>query len=171
MTTRKHTTSRSNPRVFSNVPAPLRRAFTLLEVLIVVVVLGILAGIVVPQVTQASSTARMSAAQSSLATFRAGIASFRASAVIAGTAPYPTLAELTTAGAIVAGDVPANPFNDSRVVQAVSQAQANARSVTGNAGWNYYVDNASTPPVAIIYLNSADTVINNAGASVPANTL
>jgi general secretion pathway protein G len=149
----------------------LGRGFTLLEVMIVVVVLGILAAIVVPNFTHANDIARMSAAQNSLATFRAGIASFRANAVIAGTAAYPTLAELTTVGTVVAGDVPANPFTEHTTVQSVTQAEALARSVTGTAGWNYYVDNASLPPVAIIYINSTDTVTNNAGVDVPANTL
>lgn len=149
----------------------IRRGFSLLEVLIVVLVLGILAGIVVPQAGQASQTAKESSAKSSLATFRAGIASFRANAVLAGGAPYPTVAQLSTAETVVSGELPANPFNESRLVQVVSQSQAAARSVSGSAGWNYYVDNSATPPVAIIYLNSNQTVTNNAGESVTANQL
>jgi prepilin-type N-terminal cleavage/methylation domain-containing protein len=151
---------------------PLRRAFSMLEVLIVVVVLGILAGIVVPNVTQASATARAASAQNSLATYRAGIAAFRSSAVLAGTAPYPTLAQLTTPDLVVAGsDLPANPLNDSRVVQAATQAQAASRAVFGSAGWNYYVDNAANPPVAILYMNSSEQVVDTAGVSRAASSL
>jgi len=46
------------------------RAFTLVEVLIVVVVLGILAAIVIPQFSDASSDARVSALTTNLATIR-----------------------------------------------------------------------------------------------------
>lgn len=46
------------------------RAFTLIEILIVVVILGILAAIVVPQFTQASDDAELSAAKTQLQTVR-----------------------------------------------------------------------------------------------------
>jgi general secretion pathway protein G len=46
------------------------RAFTLIEILIVVVILGILAAIVVPQFTQASDDAELSSAKTQLQTVR-----------------------------------------------------------------------------------------------------
>jgi general secretion pathway protein G len=46
------------------------KAFTLVEILIVVIILGILAAIVIPQFTQASNDARISALQSDLQTCR-----------------------------------------------------------------------------------------------------
>jgi len=46
------------------------RGFTLVEILIVVVVLGILASVVIPQFTDASSDAKLSALQTDLATVR-----------------------------------------------------------------------------------------------------
>lgn len=47
-----------------------RNAFTLVEVLIVVIVLGILAAVVVPQFTDASTDAKLSALTTNLATIR-----------------------------------------------------------------------------------------------------
>jgi len=47
-----------------------RKAFTLVEILIVVVILGILAAIVVPQFTEASGDARLSALTTDLSTVR-----------------------------------------------------------------------------------------------------
>lgn len=49
------------------------KAFTLVELLIVVIILGILAAIVVPQFTDASSNAQLSALQSNLRVIRGQI--------------------------------------------------------------------------------------------------
>jgi general secretion pathway protein G len=50
-----------------------RKGFTLVEILIVVIILGILAAIVVPQFTNASQNARESSLQSTLQTLRSQI--------------------------------------------------------------------------------------------------
>lgn len=51
----------------------VKRAFTLIEILIVVVILGILAAIVIPQFTSAADDAQMSSVQSQLQTVRSQI--------------------------------------------------------------------------------------------------
>ncbi len=150
-----------------------RRAFTLLEVTVVVVLIGIMAAVVIPKFGSVADDARSGAVQGTVAGVRSGIAGFRSKAVLSGTAPFPTLAQLTTLGTVMQTAVPANPYNNLATVQAVTLAQANARTVVGSAGWNYYVDNASTPPVAVFYANSAQatTVSNGAGAFKTANQL
>jgi general secretion pathway protein G len=50
-----------------------KKGFTLVEILIVVVILGILAAIVIPQFTNASQEAKLSALKSNLQTVRAQI--------------------------------------------------------------------------------------------------
>jgi len=50
-----------------------RSAFTLVELLIVVVILGILAAVVIPQFSDASTDARLSSLQTNLATIRGQI--------------------------------------------------------------------------------------------------
>ena len=54
-----------------------KRGFTLVEILIVVVILGILAAIVIPQFTNASQDAQVSAVKSQLQTVRSQIELFR----------------------------------------------------------------------------------------------
>lgn len=151
------------------------RAYTLLEVLIVVIIIGILAAVVVPRFAGATDEARTSSLQSILGGVRSSIASYRTRAVIAGDDPFPTLAELNTLGTVLANDLPANPFTGVSGVQSVSVAQAQARAVVNEsaAGWNYAVDNASAPPVAIFYANCDDatSVEDNGGDAVTGNEL
>ncbi len=144
----------------------LRRvqAFTLVEMLVVVLILGILAAVVVPKFASASDSARTASVQSTVGGVRAGIAAFRTRAVIAGEDPFPTLAELTTVGTVMQDKIAANPFTGIGGVQAVTQGQAEARTVVGTtAGWNYYVDNNASPPVAIFYANSDATSTESDG--------
>lgn len=137
----------------------LAAAFTFLEVMVVVVMIGILAAVVVPSFSGITEDAKSSSLQGTLGGVRSSIASFRAKAVLAGTAPYPTLAQLTAAGTVLQQELPVNPYSTVGGVQAVSKAQADARSVTGaqTCGWNYYVDNTTDPASAIFYANSTAT--------------
>ena len=54
-----------------------RTGFTLVEILIVVIILGILAAIVIPQFTEASSDARESSLTSNLQTLRSQLGLFK----------------------------------------------------------------------------------------------
>lgn len=152
----------------------MRRAFSLLEIMVVVIIIGILAAVVVPRFASAGDDARTASTEAVLGSARASIASFRTAAVIAGTDPFPTLQQLGD-GTVVRFDLPANPFTGVAGVQSVSRAQAMSRAVLNQnaAGWNYFVDNASDPPLAVFYANSSDqtTRTDQAGARVPANQL
>lgn len=145
-----------------------RKAFSLIEIMIVIVVLGILAAVALPRFVGATADARSTATQSVLASTRAAIAAHRTGAVIAGEDPFPTLAELGD-GSVVRFELPANPFTGVGGIQAVGQAQAASRSVsnTANAGWNYFVDNAAEPPFCVFYANTDEpTTLRNADGSI-----
>jgi prepilin-type N-terminal cleavage/methylation domain-containing protein len=160
----------SRPRL-----ATAGRAFTLVEVMVVVVILGILAAIAIPQFRGVTDDAKAAAVQGSLGGVRSAIAGYRAQQVIAGNVPFPTLAQLTTQGTVVQGEFPTNPYNNKAGVQAVTLTEATNRTVknTTTYGWNYYVDNSATPPKAIFYANSSDatTVSNGGGGTKTANQL
>ena len=152
----------------------MKRAFSLAEVVLVVVILGVLAAVAIPRFAGATEEARTSATRSAVAGVRSAIAAHRTAAVIAGEDPYPTLAELGDSTTLGFG-LPDNPFSGIGGVQSVTRSQAINRVVlnAGSAGWNYFVDNDSAPPVAIFYANSdaATTLTNEDGSSVRANEL
>lgn len=152
-----------------------RRAFTFLEVAVVIIIVGILAAMVIPRFGGVTDEARTAAAQGTLGGVRASIAGFRTARILAGGSPYPTLVELTAAGTVLDQELPPNPFTGVRGVQAVTAQQAAARTVLNPAqyGWNYYVDNATSPAAAVFYLNCEDasTVTDAAGAAMGANRL
>ncbi|MCA9294030.1 MAG: prepilin-type N-terminal cleavage/methylation domain-containing protein [Phycisphaerales bacterium] len=151
-----------------------RRAFTLIELIAVLVVLAILSGIALPKYLDYAARARASALQGALGGVRTGVASYYANASVSGTATYPTLAQLETLGTVMQEAIPVNPYNGSNDVVAATQAQAAARTIiAGGAGWAYYVDNAATPPEAVFYANTADTttVDDPSGGYFDANEL
>jgi general secretion pathway protein G len=59
------------------IPTSHRNAFTLVEILIVVIIMGILAAIVIPQFSNASQTSRTDALKEQLHTVREAIAAYR----------------------------------------------------------------------------------------------
>jgi len=157
-------------------PRPtFRRAFTFVEIMVVVVLIGIIAAIVVPRFGNITDEARTSALKSVAGGARASIAAYRTRSVISGAALYPTPAQFTTPGAVIEGPIDANPFTGVGGVQTVSAAQAAARAVLNPTqyGWNYFVDNTSVPPQAIFYANSdaATTATGSGGTVLTANQL
>ena len=117
-----------------------RSAFTLVELLIVVVILGILAAVVVPQFSDASSEAQLSSLQTNLQTIRGQLELYK----LQHSGSFPTLASFTaqmTAGTKADGTVgtafgpylqsiPNNPFNNLNDLKAAQD---------GSTGW-YYVE-------------------------------
>jgi general secretion pathway protein G len=109
-----------------------RRAFTLVELLIVVIILGILAAVVIPQFSDASDDARLSSLTTNLQTIRGQIELFKIQH-----AAYPTQANFAKDMTIEAGgygpylqSIPNNPFNNKNDVGKKDAA-------VGTTGWTY----------------------------------
>jgi general secretion pathway protein G len=141
-----------------------RQAFTLIEVLIVVVIMAILAATIIPQFTDSTKDAKASTVKFNLATLRSQIQLYRTQHN--GTNPSADLSELTTttdaSGAKGTGatfvygpylrEIPVNPFSNLKSVKTISTDPAVAADCTsGNGGgWiynattgNIWIDNAT----------------------------
>lgn len=114
-----------------------RSAFTLVELIAVIIVLAILAGVAVPKYFDYTSRAKESATKATLGATRSAIANFYAnSSFESGTARYPTIEELRTLGAVLDQPLPENPFNGSSEVRN-RRWDESAPPAGGNQGWNY----------------------------------
>ena len=121
------------------------RGFTLVEILIVVIILGILAAIVIPQFTNASNDARNSSVQSTLQSLRGQIELYKIqhsdtapdvasmwNAMLSASNPAGALGTAQTAPGFVLGPylqaAPTNPANGFSTITS---------AVNGPGGWYY----------------------------------
>lgn len=129
-----------------------KSGFTLVEILIVVVILGILAAIVIPQFTEASEEARNSSLVSDLQTVRSQIELYKIQhkdampgtvtgvdfeAAMTGYTDIDGAAQ-TGPGTNIYGPyiqkIPTNPFNN---LDTVEEEAVDTGLGGGNAGWHY----------------------------------
>lgn len=131
----------------------MARAFTLVELIAVIVILAILAGAAIPKYFDYAQKARESACKATLGSVRAGIANFYANTIVTtGTAAYPTLQQLQTLGTVMQEPIPDNPYNKSGTIQTATWETT--PPVTGNAGWNY------DPTTGRFWANSTTDSVN-----------
>jgi len=119
-----------------------RTGFTLIELIAVIVVLAILAGVALPKYFDYASQAKVSSCKGTLGGVRAGIANFYSNSALTGTPAYPTYNQLNTLGTVMQETLPANPYNNSSAIR-----NADTTWVTGNPpvsgvqGWAYDATN------------------------------
>ena len=105
-----------------------KKGFTLVEILIVVVILGILAAIVIPQFTNASQEAKLAALKSNLQTVRAQIQLFK----IQHNDQSPTVADFEAGMTVIDANgfgpylerIPNNPFTNDNTVGAPASGES-----------------------------------------------
>lgn len=116
---------------------PVARAFTLIELIAVIVVLAILSGIAIPKYIDYAAKAREASVRGTLGGVRSAIANFYANSAVNGNPTWPTLAQMQTFGAtgVMQEPIPANPYNGSAAI--ASATWATPPPVSGTHGWNY----------------------------------
>jgi general secretion pathway protein G len=142
----------------------IRKAFTLVEILIVVVILGILAAIVVPQFTSATQDSQAGNIKSQLGTLQRQIELYQAK-----NNAYPTWAGATHNGwdLLVTGgyikEAPSNPAGTGSATYTTSARKTitGAASGTGvaNQGWLF---NTTDNKVYASYFDEVNGVVTNA---------
>lgn len=119
------------------------KGFTLIELVIIIVILGILAAVAIPKYQDMSTEARQAQGRAMLGSLRSGITIFYANqAVTTGTAIWPTLAELETTGTVMAQSLPPNPYQiAANAPDSVVAGVTKGVTVGTRGGWAY---NAAT---------------------------
>jgi general secretion pathway protein G len=145
-----------------------RSAFTLIEVLIVVIIMAVLAATIIPQFSSSTNDAKDSALKFNLHSIRSQIEMYKAqhgntSPALATFANQMT--KKTDSSGVVGtgttniygpyfqGDVPANPFNNKNtLVATTATTDAEAKLVaTGDDGWLYNATSGSFFPDNVDY--------------------
>jgi len=109
-----------------------KKGFTLIELVMVIIILGVLAAIAIPKFVDLSSQAKVAATKSGLGAIRSVIAIEYAKNATSGTASFPTA--ITTA--LFADErIPTNKLNDATGVGAVTAAPDGTASSAN--GWWY----------------------------------
>ncbi len=116
-----------------------QKGFTLIELVIIIVVLGILAAVAIPRYMDITAQAKLAACKGALGGLRSGVSIFYANqAVTTGTATWPTLAQVEVPGIVMEQSIPANPYQlptnapDSIVTGVIKGAIVGTRG-----GWAY----------------------------------
>ncbi|MCK5126526.1 MAG: prepilin-type N-terminal cleavage/methylation domain-containing protein [candidate division Zixibacteria bacterium] len=115
------------------------RGFTLIELVIIIVVLGILAAIAIPKYQDISSDAKEAACRSALGGIRSGITIYYANqAVQTGNATWPGLDSLQTIGVVMQQDIPGNPYcTEANYPDSIVAGVTKGTVVGTNCGWVY----------------------------------
>jgi len=138
--------------------------FTLIEVIIIIVTLGLLATVAVVKYQDLSDEAKASACDSALAQMRSAISIYYSDrAVKTGYAQWPELDSMRMAGVVMQFSIPPNPFQaDDKAPDSIVEGVTPGVTVGDRGGWAY------KPSTGEIWANTS-TEVPESGCSPPRN--
>ncbi|MBU1318422.1 MAG: prepilin-type N-terminal cleavage/methylation domain-containing protein [candidate division Zixibacteria bacterium] len=111
--------------------------FTLIELVIIIVVLGIIAAIAVPKYQNIAIEAKESSCKGALGALRSGINIWYANQAAMGNTPtYPSIDSLSTIGVVMEQALPTNPYQ-SNAADSIVTGVTKATIVGTRGGWAY----------------------------------
>ena len=139
------------------------RGFTLIELIIVIVVLGIMAALAIPKFLGIRADARVSAVKGALGGVRSAIANYKAKQIAANqTTVTVTAAVLADGTTVMDGAMPENPYSAATTTALKSQVNtctvAKGTVDTGagiNDAWCYKQSGTGITAIAEFWANSA----------------
>lgn len=113
--------------------------FTLIELIIIIVVLGILAAVAIPKYFNMIDDAKESACKGALGGLRSGISIYYANqALQTGTAGWPAIDSLRTTGVVMEQIIPKNPYQSAdNAPDSIVTGVTRGVVVGARGGWAY----------------------------------
>ena len=113
--------------------------FTLIELVIIIVVLGIIAAVAIPKYQDITGEAKVAATKGALGNLRSGISIYYANTALkSGAAAWPPMDSLTTPGVVMMNSLPANPYQSSDAApDSIVTGVTKGTIVGARGGWAY----------------------------------
>lgn len=111
-------------------------AFTLIELIAVIVILAVLGSIAIPKYFDYTANAKVAACKGVLGNSRTDIQTYYKSGIFnTGVGTFPSLITLQTVGMVITEPMPVNPYNNDNAISGATWTAT--PPVTGSSGWSY----------------------------------
>lgn len=117
----------------------MEKGFTLIELVIIIVVLGILASVAIPKYKNIVAESREAACKGALGSLRSGVSIYYANAAVTtGTAVWPPMDSLGTVGVVMEHTLPGNPYQlEANAPDSIVTGVTKGTIVGTRGGWAY----------------------------------